>query len=95
MLVKICHHYLVLRLKIIQILVIIFRKHYPVNRIITEEDTNKIALFKEDVNPKLYRIETSALGDCLYDSVVFGLLYAKVGKWNNLPGWIPEQTIHF
>jgi hypothetical protein len=52
----------------------------------------KNPVLKEYGNSKLYRIETSAQGDCLYDSVVFGLLYAHAGKWNNLQGWIPQQN---
>ena len=63
--------------------------HYPITMIRNQP------VLEEYRNSKLYRIETSALGNCLYDSVVFGLLYARVGKWNNLQGWIPQQKDTF
>ena len=62
--------------------------NYPLTEIINQP------VLKEYGKSKLYRIETSNQGNCLYDSVVFGLLYARVGKWNNLTGWIPQQDIN-
>ena len=58
----------------------------------TPSKLRKNPVLKEYGNSKLYRIETSAQGDCLYDAIVFGLLYAHAGKWNNLQGWIPQQN---
>ena len=38
----------------------------------------------------IYKVNITSGGDCLYDSVVFNILYKQKGKWNDIPGWVPK-----
>jgi len=44
----------------------------------------------KDLN--FYRVETTSDGDCLYSSIVFGLLYKQVGNWDKIQGWVPKKV---
>ena len=38
----------------------------------------------------IYKVNITSGGDCLYDSVVFNILYKQKGKWNDIDGWVPK-----
>ena len=48
-------------------------------------------LIKNVNNLDYYFIETTAEGDCMYSSFIYGLLYKKIGNWNKIKGWKPVK----
>jgi hypothetical protein len=48
-------------------------------------------LIKNVNNLDYYFVETTAEGDCMYSSFIYGLLYKKIGNWNKIKGWKPVK----
>ena len=44
-------------------------------------------------NIDLYAVETTAEGECMYSSFIYGMLLKQIGNWNKIPGWKPEEKL--
>jgi hypothetical protein len=44
-------------------------------------------------NIDLYAVETTAEGECMYSSFIYGMLLKQIGNWNKIPGWEPEEKL--
>jgi len=44
-------------------------------------------------NIELYAVETTAEGECMYSSFIYGMLLKQIGNWNKIPGWKPEEKL--
>ena len=63
---------------------------------ITAKTTKSNIVKKENLirninNLNYYFVETTAEGDCMYSSFIYGLLYKKIGNWNKIKGWKPVK----
>ena len=58
-------------------------------QLITKNDTIDLSHLPIKKTSDIYKVNITSGGDCLYDSVVFNILYKQKGKWNNISGWVP------
>jgi len=54
---------------------------------------NNNNLVRKIGNIDLYAVETTAEGECMYSSFIYGMLLKQIGNWNKIPGWKPEEKL--